>query len=138
MVRRMVLISAVALVVMFSAAQEIRKTAAHYTAPNSGGEMYTAYCASCHGMDGKGQGPAAAALKTTLPDLTQMAKRNGGVYPELHVYAVIKGDEMMAAHGSPDMPVWGPVFRSLDQRDVADVHMRLANLTHYLETLQEK
>src|SRR5215472_152450 len=73
---------------------EIKKVPATYTNPTSGRQMYDAYCASCHGQGGKGNGPAAPALKTMPTDLTQLAMNNGGVFPETHVMAVIKGDSM--------------------------------------------
>lgn len=136
--KQLILFAVLVVVVVFSAAQEIRKAQASYSSPVSGKEMYMDYCASCHGADAKGNGPATPALKTAPTDLTRLTVRNGGEFPELHVYAVIKGDEMMPAHGSVDMPVWGSVFRELDQHDASDVHMRLTNLTHYLESVQER
>src|SRR5215472_18400281 len=96
---------------------EIKNVPAGYTNPTSGRQMYDAYCASCHGQGGKGNGPAASALKATPTDLTQLAAKNGGAFPESHVAQVIRGDSMMAAHGSKEMPVWGPVFLKLDQHD---------------------
>ena len=89
---------------------QIKKTPAPYTSPSSGKDMYVAYCASCHGKDGKGDGPAAAALKSVPTDLTQLAAKNGGKFPENHVSQTIKGDSGMPSHGSKDMPVWGPIF----------------------------
>ena len=91
----------------------IKHVAAPYTTPSSGKEMYNAYCASCHGEDGKGDGPAAPALKMPTTNLTTLAAKNGGVFPAAHVAAVIQGDAMTAAHGSKDMPVWGPIFLSI-------------------------
>ena len=61
--------------------------------------MYQAYCAACHGADGKGDGPASAALKSRPSDLTNLAKRNGGKFPELKVFGAINGDLRVAAHG---------------------------------------
>jgi len=119
-------------------AQEIKKAPAPYTTPASGKDMYMAYCASCHGQDAKGKGPAAPALKVAPPDLTLLARHNGGKYPELRVYSFIQGETMLPAHGSKEMPVWGPVFRSLDARDKGVVHLRITNLTRYIESLQVK
>lgn len=120
------------------AAQEVKKVPAPYTSPSSGKEMYTAYCASCHGADAKGNGPAAGALKVAPTDLTQLSAQNQGKFPELKVYAAIKGDTAIPAHGSKDMPVWGPVFRAVSQGRESEIHMRLTNLTKYLESLQAK
>jgi len=105
---------------------------------NSGNEMFNSYCAVCHGKDGKGNGPAASALKTPPSDLTQLAKKNGGEYPGAHVAAVLQGQASLPAHGSQDMPVWGPLFSSISQGHEAQVHQRISNLVSYIETLQAK
>ena len=117
---------------------EIKKAPAIYTNPTSGRQMYDAYCASCHGQGGKGNGPAAPALKAVPTDLTQLTAKNGGKYPASHVAEVIKGDMMMPAHGSKDMPVWGPVFLHLEQQDPGMEQLRVRNLTKYIEGLQQK
>jgi mono/diheme cytochrome c family protein len=116
----------------------IKHVPAPYTTPASGKEMFDAYCASCHGTDAKGDGPAAPALKMPTTNLTSLAVKNGGVYPAAHVAAVIQGDAMMPAHGSKDMPVWGPIFMSIGGHSAAGVQLRIRNLTAYLETLQVK
>jgi len=108
------------------------------TPSNSGNEMYNNYCAVCHGTDGKGGGPAAAALKTPPTDLTVLAKNNNGKYPGAHVSAVIRGQAVTTAHGSKDMPIWGPLFSSISQGHEAQVQQRIANLVTYIETLQAK
>ncbi|MFZ0419130.1 MAG: cytochrome c [Candidatus Sulfotelmatobacter sp.] len=108
------------------------------TSPVSGKEMYTAYCAVCHGTDGKGGGPAASALKTPPTDLTLLSKSNGGKYPALKVTSAIRGTADLPAHGSKDMPVWGELFWSMSRGHEGQVQQRVANLTHYIETLQAK
>jgi mono/diheme cytochrome c family protein len=105
---------------------------------NSGADMYNSYCAVCHGKDGKGAGPAAPAMKTPPTDLTLLAKNNSGKYPSAHVASVIRGQATTAAHGSQDMPVWGPLFSSISQGHEAQVQQRVANLVKYIETLQAK
>src|SRR5580693_1279682 len=85
------------------------------TSPASGKEMYNTYCAVCHGADGKGGGPAASALKTQPTNLAQLAKENGGKFPDAHIYSVLQFGMETPAHGSQDMPIWGPAFRSLDR-----------------------
>lgn len=80
------------------------------TSPVSGKEMFTAYCAVCHGADAKGGGPAATALKVPPTDLTLLSKNNGGKYPALKVTAIIHGESSLPAHGSKDMPVWERYF----------------------------
>lgn len=121
-----------------AAKPEIKKVPATYTNPSSGRQMYDAYCASCHGQGGKGNGPAAPALKVAPTDLTQLAAKNGGTFPENHVAQIIKGDSMMAAHGSKEMPVWGPVFLNLAQDDPALMQLRVRNLAKYLASMQQK
>ena len=105
---------------------------------NSGKEMFSSYCAVCHGTDAKGAGPAASAMKTNPADLTALAKKSGGKYPASHVAAVLRGQSITASHGSQDMPVWGPLFSSISQGHEAQVQQRIANLVDYLETLQTK
>lgn len=103
----------------------------------TGRDSFDRYCASCHGSGGRGDGPTASALKTRPVDLTQLARRNGGAYPEVRVRSVISGyDDAVSAHGTSEMPVWGPIFRALDPSD-ARVAQRLENLVRYIDTLQE-
>jgi mono/diheme cytochrome c family protein len=104
---------------------------------SSGAEMYHMYCAVCHGLDGKGGGPAAPALKQALPDLTLLSKKNGGKYPNFRVSNAIQGDASITAHGSRDMPMWGDVFRGM-KRDEAVVKLRVYNLTQYIQSMQQK
>ncbi len=105
---------------------------------NSGKEMFNSYCAVCHGTDGKGNGPAASAMKTTPTDLALLAQKNGGKYPASHVAAVIRGQAVTPSHGSQDMPVWGPLFSSIDQGHEGQVQQRITNLVSYIESLQAK
>ena len=107
------------------------------TNPTSGHEMYTNYCAVCHGTTGAGGGPAASALKTTPTDLTELSAKNGGKYPSMHVSSVLRGEAETPAHGSKDMPVWGPLFRNLSQGHDAEVQQRIANINTYLESIQK-
>ncbi|MGA2965696.1 MAG: cytochrome c [Terriglobales bacterium] len=108
------------------------------TSPVSGKEMYTAYCAVCHGTDGKGAGPAASALKLPSTDLTLLAKNNSGKFPTLKVQSVIHGESAVPAHGSKDMPIWGALFWNMSSGHESEVQQRVANLTRYIESLQAK
>ena len=127
---------------MMCLAQESKTTVKHTTAaatsPASGKEMFMSYCASCHGKDAKGDGPAADALKQAPADLTSLAKQNGGKYPADKVTSVLRGQTKLMAHGDQDMPVWGPVFWRMSQGHEEMVQMRIANLNQYIESLQEK
>ena len=97
-------------------------------------------CATCHGADAKGHGPVAAALITPPPDLTRLARRNGGSFPRVRVGQFIAGGgtTLRGAHGSTEMPVWGPVFRALDPSDERRVLIRIENVVQYLESIQGK
>jgi mono/diheme cytochrome c family protein len=108
------------------------------TLSSSGKTMFDSYCAVCHGKDGKGDGPAAPAMKASPTDLTLLAQKNGGKYPAAHVAAVIRGQASTPSHGSEDMPVWGPLFSSISQGHTAQVHQRISNLVSYIETQQAK
>jgi|ERR1035438_473963 mono/diheme cytochrome c family protein len=125
-----------------AAQDQSTKTVQHTTikpaSAASGKEMYTAYCAVCHGTDGKGGGPAASALKTPPADLTILSKNNGGKYPALKVTSAIRGTNDLPAHGSKEMPVWGPLFRQISNGHEGEVQQRVANLTQYIESLQAK
>jgi len=105
---------------------------------NSGKEMFKSYCAVCHGVDAKGNGPAASAMKTPPTDLTALAKKENGQYPAAHVAAVIRGQASTPSHGSQDMPVWGRLFSSISQGHEGQVQQRVTNLVNYIETLQTK
>jgi len=108
------------------------------TSAASGHEMFKNYCAVCHGTDAKGNGPAASALKIPPTDLTALAQKAGGKYPALHVTSVIRGEAELSAHGSKDMPVWGPLFFRLSQGHEGEVQQRIANLNQYIEGMQQK
>jgi len=118
--------------------KKIKHVPAGQTSAASGEQMYTSYCASCHGKDGKGDGPAAAALKQPPADLTTLAKSNGGKYPSMKVTSVLRGEATVAAHGTQEMPVWGPVFWHMSQGHASEVQQRVANLNNYIESLQQK
>ena len=116
----------------------IKKVPTTQTSPSSGKEMFNNYCAVCHGKDGKGSGPAAAALKKTPADLSTLSARNNGKFPELRIYSTIQGDSDNVAHGSRDMPIWGNVFQEMSRGTPGEVQMRISNLVTYVQTLQVK
>jgi len=116
----------------------IKHVPVHRTNAASGQEMYTSYCAVCHGPDGTGNGPAATALKVPPANLTELAQKNNGKYPALHISSVIRGEADLPAHGNKDMPVWGPLFRRISQGNEGEVQQRIANLNQYIESVQKK
>lgn len=116
---------------------KIKEVPPSQTSPASGKDMYRSYCAPCHGMLAKGDGPAAPALKKTPSDLTQLSAKNGGKFPAIKVYALIEGDSMSPAHGGKGMPIWGDVFRSMTHNE-GEIKMRINNLTKYVESIQVK
>jgi mono/diheme cytochrome c family protein len=104
----------------------------------SGGDLFRFYCASCHGREGRGDGPVASALNRRPADLTAIAKRNGGHFPTDRVERFVTGDrDPFSAHGSADMPVWGPIFQVLDPQDRMN-RIRIENVVAFLESIQSK
>lgn len=103
--------------------------------PDRGWLEYRSKCGVCHGVDAKGDGPLATQLKTPPPDLTRLAKRNGGVFPEDAVKETIDGRKDVEAHGPRDMPVWG--YRYVHGDDFKQ-KTRQQVLVDYLRSIQEK
>ena len=134
----MIMLFAVAVSGQDQPAKTIKKVPVSATSPASGQEMYKAYCAVCHGTDGKGNGPAASALKAVPTDLTMLSKNNGGKFPEMKVASTIQGKSNLAAHGTEEMPVWGQLFWGMSHGHSAEVQQRVSNLSKYVETLQAK
>jgi hypothetical protein len=83
----------------------------------SGPDLYQHFCASCHGVKARGNGPVAHTLKAKVPDLTRIAARNGGAFPTEQVRQTIDGMRLRDAHGTRDMPVWGWQFYAVDGED---------------------
>ncbi len=104
----------------------------------SGKQLYGSYCALCHGFDGKGGGAFSPQLKVWPPDLTQLLKRNHGVFPEMRVAETIDGEFARPSHGSAEMPIWGPIFRSMAHGRKDSAQVRIHSLVRYLESIQEK
>jgi hypothetical protein len=102
-----------------------------------GPDLFRMYCASCHGRDGKGGGPVVPALKVPPPDLTQLSRRQKGVFPALEVETIITGPATVPAHGSDEMPVWGVIFRALDPSDTR-TRARIKALVTHIESIQQK
>lgn len=108
------------------------------TSATNGKQMFNNYCASCHGLDGKGNGPVAPTLKMPPTDLTVLSKNNHGQFPESHVINVLQNGTAIRSHGTPDMPIWGPLLGRMEGRSPQVQKLRISNLVRYLETLQSK
>ena len=107
------------------------------TSAGSGKEMFNSYCAACHGLDGKGNGPAASALKQQPTDLTLLAQKNGGKFPTADVMNSID-NVTENVHGAKDMPIWGPLLSSVSNGNTNIVRLRIHNIAQYISTLQVK
>jgi mono/diheme cytochrome c family protein len=137
--RRLELARVILLVSVLAAAQTASRAEGPANGePLSGKQLYSSYCALCHGADGKGGGPFSTQLKVWPPDLTQLAKKNGGVFPAMHVQEAIDGEFGKPAHGTPQMPIWGPVFRTMAHGGKDSARVRINALVKYLESMQEK
>lgn len=107
----------------------------------SGSELYQHFCASCHGLKARGNGPVARTLKAKVPDLTRIAARNGGTYPAEQVRETIDGMRLRDAHGTRDMPVWGWQFYAIDGEDPVRRERAaefIRRLVDYLASVQRK
>ena len=104
-----------------------------------GASIFQNWCAACHGPDGRGKGPVSKTLKREVPDLTRLSLRNDGAFPAIHVQTIIMfgADDLLPAHGSKEMPIWGPIFHEIEfDQDLG--YVRLENVTKYLESIQRK
>ncbi|MGH3055568.1 MAG: c-type cytochrome [Gaiellaceae bacterium] len=123
--------------VAFTQEKQIRKEAVQQSVPLSGAGMFKEHCAVCHGKDAKGGGPAASELKQAPADLTTLAKRHNRIFPDDYVANVLRNGVKAPAHGDAEMPVWGPLFSSMDS-DPAIMYMRISSLVSYVKSLQVK
>ncbi len=112
--------------------------AADYSAM-SGEQLYVRFCASCHGIEGRGDGPVAQSFASKIPDLTLIARRHGGEFQRDWVERTIDGRDKIAAHGAYTMPVWGEDFSQIGEPDAERAARTIiGRLVDYLGTLQQK
>jgi len=127
-----------ALFALLSACTPLRQERALATL--SGVELYQQLCASCHGVEGRGDGPVAPLIKIPVSDLTRLAYRDGGEFPAADVRLVIDGRSDRRAHGPRDMPVWGwQLYDSADPNDAqarARTDALIGKLVDYLQSIQ--
>ena len=138
------------LLVMAMSLSEARagKTETNEDQVKMGSADYQNFCAACHGMDARGNGPVAMELKIAPPSLRKLAARRNGVFDVNEVVKIIDGRDMPRAHGTPEMPIWGSLFRfvaelsGILQSDIEDSEKDAQNhivaIAKYLETIQEK
>ena len=112
----------------------VREVPVKLSASIDGRELYREHCAVCHGVDAKGNGPAADALKKRPTDLTQISRRNSGKFPALAVQEKIRGGDIIE-HGTLEMPIWGKVLTPMG-RAKADADLRIYALLQYVEKIQ--
>jgi mono/diheme cytochrome c family protein len=120
---------------MLAAALALAASAAQ-AAEADGAPLYANHCAACHGARGEGDGPIAALLTVTVPNLRELAKRNGGKFPADAVKAYVDGRNPRPAHGDRTMPIWGEVFRAATLEDEPLVAVRIAVTVAFIEELQ--
>ena len=101
-----------------------------------GAVVYVRYCVSCHGKAARGDGPLAADLQVPVPDMTTLAARNRGHFPEERVQRIIQNGELLRGHGTPDMPAWGDAFKKTGGTGASTPQEAIRNLTQYLWSLQ--
>jgi mono/diheme cytochrome c family protein len=111
---------------------------------STGANEYRNSCAVCHGEDARGDGPLAKVLTVKPADLTQLSKRNDGVFPIDKVSETIDGRQQVNAHGTREMPVWGSRYEAEVGRQYgpygseAAVKTRIHVLVRYLQSIQVK
>ena len=110
--------------------------------PAHGRELYIRYCASCHGVGGGGDGPAAEAMQPRPTDLTRLSERYGGSSPLREVMGAIDGRRPVRAHGDSAMPVWGVVFeREMEEQKarwpIQTTLLRVRLIAEYVLSLQQ-
>ena len=116
----------------------LKEVPASQSQPDSGKQMYKDYCAACHGIDGKGNGPAVEFLKASPPDLTTMAKRYNEKSVVPKVTFILNSGMESKTHGTPEMLIWGPVFSKLSHHNDQAVLLRIHNLAKYVDSIQQK
>ena len=106
-----------------------------------GRKLYLQYCSACHGSQAKGDGVVSQLMQPKPPDLTQLARKNGGKFPFYEMIRIIDGRETHRAHGDPDMPVWGAFFAA-EEGAAPDAQVvargKVVMIADYLERIQQK
>ena len=101
-----------------------------------GHRSFVRYCSACHGAEGEGDGPAAAALQPPPADRTRIAQRRGGHFPVTAITAYIDGRIGIPAHGRRDVPVWGERFGEIVGHEVLGAAVIRSHLELLIADLQ--
>jgi mono/diheme cytochrome c family protein len=125
-------------IAVFAHGQPAQKSRARQSDLAAGKDTFTKYCASCHGVSGKGDGPAAAAFKPAPMDLTTLSKSHDGKFPTSYIAAILKFGRNVLAHGDEDMPVWGSRFKRIDRTGDPTGQHHIDDVVAYIESLQLK
>lgn len=105
----------------------------------SGEELFQSYCSICHGTNGTGGGPMTEHLKLPPADLTKIASRRGGSFPDEQIYQIIDGRVPVAGHGTGDMPIWGQTLKESEHlKNEKQVRQSINNLVDYLKSIQQQ
>lgn len=108
----------------------------------NGAELFTENCAGCHGAEARGyDGPSVEWPTRAPPDLTLLAERNGGTFPDIRTLATIYGS---VGHTNPDrtMPEFGAgdlgpmVIVELNDGIGTPVPADLIALSEFLQSVQ--
>jgi mono/diheme cytochrome c family protein len=102
-----------------------------------GADLYKVHCAACHGQNGAGSGLTTPQLRHVPPDLTQLSKKNGGMFPQARVRRIIEGRDV-PSHGERDMPVWGDAFTTAGTPSRESSDARIATIIAYLDSIQTR
>jgi mono/diheme cytochrome c family protein len=105
----------------------------------AGRDSFEKHCELCHGAEGRGDGPLSDELKVAPADLTHIAQRRGGTFPEVEMREIIDGRRMVRAHGKSDMPIWGRAFgggAAAGAAKEAEVKKKLDELVAFLRSIQ--
>ncbi len=140
---RMVTLPLIVLAVLLGgcASDHVSRASTHVTSSAArGARLYRGNCAGCHGESAHGNGPIAPLLRIEVPDLTLIAARRGGNFPELEIYRIIDGQADLGAHGPRHMPVWGYEFFGNETDDDETAHRqateKVDSLVGYLRSIQ--
>jgi mono/diheme cytochrome c family protein len=117
--------------------EQTKKSPAPSSNGPSGARLFKQHCAVCHGNDLKGVGPVLEPYRVPT-DLTTLARRHGGKFPDDYVADVLRNGVAMPAHGPAQMPAWGTDFREMNGFDATQVKLRIANLKNYIKSRQIK